>query len=135
MFKEVYLNVTELLVLHVHPAGVGFWKHLFNSISTKYSVIHIRHCRGHDRMVVGFTTTCAISAYNHWSCEFEPRSWRGVLDTIVCDKVCQWLATGRWFSLGTPVFSTNITNRHDITEILLKVALNSINHHIHITFL
>jgi hypothetical protein len=24
MFKEVYLNVTELLVLHVHPAGVGF---------------------------------------------------------------------------------------------------------------
>ena len=29
-------------------------------------------------MVVGFTTTCAISAYHHWSCEFEPRSWRGV---------------------------------------------------------
>jgi len=21
--------------------------------------------RGHDRMVVGFTTTCAISAYHH----------------------------------------------------------------------
>ena len=29
-------------------------------------------------------------------------------------KVCQWLATGRWFSLGTPVFSTNKTDHHDI---------------------
>jgi hypothetical protein len=27
------------------------------------------------RMVVGFTTTCAISVYHHLSCEFEPRSW------------------------------------------------------------
>jgi len=26
--------------------------------------------RGHDHMVVGFTTSCAISAYHHWSCEF-----------------------------------------------------------------
>ena len=31
--------------------------------------------RGRDRMEVGFTTTCAISAYHHYSCEFEPRSW------------------------------------------------------------
>jgi hypothetical protein len=31
-----------------------------------------------------------------------------------------------WFSPGTPVSSTNKTNRHDITEILLKVALNTI---------
>ena len=33
----------------------------------------------------------------------------------------------RCFSLGTPVSSTNKTDRLDITEILLKVALNSIN--------
>ena len=77
--------------------------------------------------LVAFTTTCAISAYQHQSCEFEPRSWRGVLDAILCDKVCQWLATGRWFSLGVPVSSTNKTDLHDITEILLKVALNTIN--------
>jgi hypothetical protein len=37
---------------------------------------------------------------------------------------CRWFATGRWFSPGTPVSSTNKTDRHDITEILLKVALN-----------
>jgi hypothetical protein len=41
-------------------------------------------------------------------------------------KVCQWLVTDQWFSLGTLVSSTNKTDRHDITEILLKVALNTI---------
>jgi hypothetical protein len=41
------------------------------------------------RMVVEFTITCAIVAYHHLSCEFEPYSWRGVLDKTVCDKVCQ----------------------------------------------
>ena len=59
----------------------------------------------------------------------NPRSWRGVLDTTLCDKVCQWLATGQWFPLGTSVCSINKTDRHDITEILLKVTLNTINHH------
>ena len=82
---------------------------------------------GHDRMVVGYLTTCAIIAYHHYICEFEPCSWRGILDTTLYDKNCQWLATGRWFSLGTPVSSTNKTDHHYITEILLKVMLNTIN--------
>ena len=34
--------------------------------------------------------------------------------------------TGQWFSPGPPVSSTNKTNRNDITEILWKVALDSI---------
>jgi hypothetical protein len=42
------------------------------------------------------------------------------------NNVCQCLATGQWFSLGTPVSSTNKTDRHDIIEILLKVPLNTI---------
>jgi len=46
--------------------------------------------------------------------------------TTLCDKVCQWLATGRWFSSAPPVSSTNKTDRHDISEILLKVALSTI---------
>jgi hypothetical protein len=45
----------------------------------------------------------------------------------ICDKVCQWLATGRWFSPGTLFSSTNKIDRHNITEILLKVVLNTIN--------
>jgi hypothetical protein len=61
-------------------------------------------------MVVWFTTTCAISAYHHKSCEFESYPWRGVLDATLRDKVCQWLAAGRWFSPATLVSSTNKYN-------------------------
>jgi hypothetical protein len=58
-------------------------------------------------------------------CVFTNRKL-SVLDTTLCDKVCQWFASGRWFSTSAQVSSTNITDRHDITEILLKVALNTI---------
>ena len=74
--------------------------------------------------------------YNYlWLCNQCPsplKLWvrilfrQGVLDTTVCDQVCQRLATDRWFSPGTPVSTTNNTDRHNITEILLKVALNTI---------
>jgi hypothetical protein len=37
------------------------------------------------------------------------------------------LAHGWWFSSGTPASSTTKTSRHDIAEILLKVALNTKN--------
>ena len=43
------------------------------------------------------------------------------------DKVDQLLAHGRWFSPVTPASSTTKTGRHDIADILLKVALNTIN--------
>jgi len=42
------------------------------------------------------------------------------------DKVYQLLVHGRWFSPGIPA-STTKTGCHDIAEILLKVALNTIN--------
>ena len=42
-------------------------------------------------------------------------------------KVYQLLAHGWWFSPGTPVSSTTKTRRHDIAEILLKVALKHQN--------
>ena len=34
---------------------------------------------------------------------------------------------GQWYSLGIPVSSTDKTDHLNITEILLKVALNTIN--------
>jgi hypothetical protein len=46
---------------------------------------------------------------------------------VACDKVYQLLAHGRWFSPGTPASSTTKTGRHEIAEILLKVALNTKN--------
>ena len=47
---------------------------------------------------------------------------RDILDTTFS----QWLVAGWWLSLWNPVSSTNKTDRHDITEILLKVVLTTI---------
>jgi len=105
--------------------------HFYRSYVITYSCTHLLYMylavififmwgrRGRDRLVDGFTTIYAISAYHHWCCEFESR-------TTLCDKVCQWLATGRWFSPGPPVSSINKTDLLDLTEILLKVALSTI---------
>jgi hypothetical protein len=40
-------------------------------------------------------------------------------------SVNQLLVQGRWFSPGSPASPTTKTGRHDIAEILLKVALNT----------
>jgi hypothetical protein len=53
----------------------------------------------------------------------NPLSWRGVLDTTLCDKFVNDLRQDGGFL----VCSTNKTDSHDITEILLKVMLNTIN--------
>ena len=49
----------------------------------------------------------------------------GVLETTLCDNVCDLWGVGGflWVLL---VSSTNKTDRHDIAEIVLKVALNTI---------
>ena len=47
---------------------------------------HLNFWRGHrdrDRMVVGLTTTYAISTYHHWCCEFESRSGRCVQQYVI----------------------------------------------------
>jgi hypothetical protein len=46
------------------------------------------------------------------------------LDTALCDQVCRWLVAGQCISLGTPVSSTNKTDHHNITEILLKSLMH-----------
>ena len=60
----------------------------------------------------------------------------GALDYIIVyfvyylkQEVCQWLAKGQWFSPNTPVSPINKTDRHDRTEILLKVKFNTIKDH------
>jgi hypothetical protein len=87
----------------------------------------MRGFRGRDRMVgswmYDYLCNQCLSPLTLW---VQILLWRYVLDTTFCDKVCQWLATAQWFSPSTLVSSTNKTNRHDITEILLKVVLNTI---------
>jgi len=64
-----------------------------------------------------FTNTAWVRAQ---LCKLQKRCTRL---TAASDKVYQLLAQSRWFSPGTPASSTTKTSRHDIAEILLKVAL------------
>jgi hypothetical protein len=50
-----------------------------------------------------------------------------ITGSLFSAKIYQLLAYGRWFSPGTPASSTTKTGRHDIDEILLKMALNTKN--------
>ena len=74
--------------------------------------------RGRDLMIVEFTTT-----YETKAIITNVMISNRVFDTTLCDKFFQWLVAGRWFSPGTSV-STNITDRYDISEKNLKVALS-----------
>ena len=66
------------------------------------------------------TTWCSYESNNCFCLS------RGVFDATLCDKACQWLATGRWFSPDIPVASTNTTDRHEIAELILNVVLSTI---------
>ena len=55
----------------------------------------------YDSWIYNYRFNQCLSPLKLW---VRTRSWRGVLDTTLCDHVCQWLATGWWFS---PVSSTN----------------------------
>ena len=69
-------------------------------------------------------TNYAISAYHHKHCGFKSRLGEVFSIQRYVIKVCQLLAAGQWFSLRTLVSPTNKIDRHDITEILLKLSLN-----------
>jgi len=72
-------------------------------------------------MVVGFTTTYAISAFHHWCDELEYRSGWGVQHYMI-----KLVGDLRQLAFsGTSVSFTDKTDRHDRTEILLRVALNT----------
>ena len=98
----------QLLILsnfkHFLSWNDGYFALLVNI--KKHTLNKGRRCR--DRMVIVFTTTLWVRISIRARC------------TTLCDKVCQWLATGRRFSPGTRVSSTSKTDRHDITETLLK---------------
>ena len=95
-----------------------------SSLNLRYLIFILSEFAGASRgLIYNYLCNQCLSPLKLWVL-FLLR-W-GVLDITLYDKVCQWLATDRWFSLGTPVSSTNENNWHDITEILLKVALNTI---------
>jgi hypothetical protein len=70
-------------------------------------------CKGSCKFNYHTTTTAQVQL--RW--KVIVLSGRGVLDKTLCDKVCQWLGTGLWISLGTPISATKVVN-----EIFLKVV-------------
>ena len=97
VFKKNYLKISC-----VSRTRVAQWVRSLDYLTTHTSLSPIR--RGLVPGVVNYKKGCTCL-------------------TAASDKVYQLLAHGRWFSPGTPASSTTKTGRHDITEILLKVAL------------
>jgi hypothetical protein len=60
-------------------------------------------------------------------CLWQDELKRVTRHAVASDKVYQLLAHGRWFCQSTLASSTTKTGRHDIVEILLKMALSTIN--------
>jgi hypothetical protein len=79
----------------------------------------------HKENVSWWTELWKFSLQQATSYYFSPNN-HPVHGKVYSKFVSHWLATGWWFSPGTLVSSTNKSDRHDIIEILLKVALNTI---------
>jgi hypothetical protein len=131
-FFNLLLLITSLWYLQSFPTTILYLNYPFDRGLTCINVypvllfyIYIRGRRGRDRMVVGFTTTYAISANHHWCCLFESRSGRGVQHYVIkfVSDLRQVGGFLRVLRFPPPIK----TDRHDITEILLKVTLNTIN--------
>ena len=108
----------------VCPSIYGFWSSLcyLQTFFGKYFDIYIfvisyDSCNQMNEWPVMTWSYCswiyyyvyAICAYYHWCCEFESRSGRGVQHYVIHF-----------------VRTTDKTDRHDITEILLKVTIITI---------
>ena len=62
--QKYWKNLLFVVTLHDR---LTYWKHSSHqAITNSISVLYLwRGCHGHDRMVIGFTTTCEISVYHH----------------------------------------------------------------------
>ena len=71
MLKDILSEVIIQIQKQQHKDKVH---RLYSYLKRTLYQINSGSHRGHDRMVVGFTTTYAIGAYHHLCCEFESSS-------------------------------------------------------------
>ena len=82
------------------------------------------------RMLNYLTTHTSLSPIRRGFAPGFVNCKKGALDSqpqMIKFTSCLSIRDGRWFSPGTPASFTTKTGRHDIAEILLKMALNTIN--------
>jgi hypothetical protein len=88
--KSLDLKIQHLCwrMVNIMTADPKFGRYICYKLN-QFSCIIFKSCyssrgrRGRDRMVVGFTTIYAISAYHHWCWELESRSGRGVYHYVI----------------------------------------------------
>jgi hypothetical protein len=108
------------IYIHVHTQCTSLWKCLsLMDLSTTYC------CIEYTSPWIGFelTTLVVIGIDCIGSCKSNYRTIITTTAPVKRTSVSQWLATGRLFPPGILVSSTNKTDRHDVTEILLKAAI------------
>ena len=115
--------IYKKVILHVNNATITLQHMIYKKV-----ILHIYEPRpswswSYGSWIYNYPCNQCLSPQTLW---VRIPIRRGVLDTTLCDKVCQSLVAGRWFSLCTPVSFTNKTDSYDIAEILLKVALSII---------
>jgi len=85
-------NITGKITLIKLKKSTLRWKQLVNCTRYTIYICFVLSLSMHSNrlirklLLVGFTTTYAISAYHHKRCEFECRLWRDVPDATLCDK-------------------------------------------------
>ena len=100
---------------------VVFYRSLFDLLAIVLSVL----LRGPGWLneLGSWITYQLIQAYHKYGFVIYKKGYTRL--AVASDQVYQLLAHGRWFSPSTPASSATNTGRHDIAEILLKVALNT----------
>jgi hypothetical protein len=111
-------NVVHLALIKIQTHNIGSCKSNYLVPSPDQWLFSTYCSRGTSESSTYGKQRICLS--NSWSAHFHVSRARC---TTLCDKFCQWPATGQWLSSSPPVSSTNKT---DIIEILLKVALNTI---------
>ena len=134
--KNQFLTPEFFFLFHIQFCKLS-WRKDYNSIVFVIDVIIDLLSLKWDNLLFCYLHICnriVVGIYNYLcnQCLSQRMLRRGILNTTLCDKVCQWYATGRWPTLGTPVSSTHKSDRHGIAEILLKVVLNTITLTLHI---
>ena len=114
---------TQIIPTYKGPLHIFTYKYIFQAPASNTICILItfynKQCEKEERIFEIYSSLCN-------QCLSPLMLWVRILDTTLCDKVCQWLTAGQ-FSPCTFVSSANKIDRHDITEIFLKVTLNTIS--------